>query len=277
MGKVEILCATMHQKDFSKIKEMNINCDVVFANQADDNRYEECEFNGHKAKMITTSTRGVGINRNLALTYASAEYCILADDDVVYDDDMKERVLAEFENHPDADVMIFHFNSDSNVRVLKKYPKTKRWPAYRGLPFGGIRIAFRLDCVKKANVWFTTLFGGGATFPSGEDSIFLAALRKAGLRIYVSKETIGTVSYGTSSWFSGFNEEFYYGKGAFFQAARPKLKYFWMTYSAIKTHKRNKDMKFFDKLKWMYYGMIGYKKLLSYDDYVHSVDSDKTS
>ena len=93
MPNLEILCVTMHQKDFSKIKEMNINCDVVFANQADDNRYDECEFDRYKAKMITTSTRGVGINRNLALSYASAEYCILADDDVVYDDDMKERVL----------------------------------------------------------------------------------------------------------------------------------------------------------------------------------------
>ena len=127
------------------------------------------------------------------------------------------------------------------------------------------------------SVFFTLLFGGGAVFPMGEDSKFLLDLRKAGLRFYVSKETIGQVNHTTSTWFTGIDEKYYYGRGAFFQAARPKLKYFWMTYSAIKTHKRNKDMKFFDKLKWMYYGMIGYKKLLSYDDYVHSVDSDKTS
>ena len=34
MSKLEVLCVTMHQKDFSKIREMNINADVVFANQA---------------------------------------------------------------------------------------------------------------------------------------------------------------------------------------------------------------------------------------------------
>lgn len=33
MSKFELLCVTMHQKDFSKIQEMNIHSDVVFANQ----------------------------------------------------------------------------------------------------------------------------------------------------------------------------------------------------------------------------------------------------
>ena len=272
MPNLEILCVTMHQKDFSKIKEMNINCDVVFANQADDNRYDECEFDRYKAKMITTSTRGVGINRNLALSYASAEYCILADDDVVYDDDMKERVLSEFENHPEADVMIFHLSSDSKERTLEKYSKTKRWPVYKGLPFGGVRIAFRLGSVKKANVWFTTLFGGGAIFPSGEDSLFLTGLRKAGLKFYVSKETIGKVSFDTSSWFTGYNEKYYYGKGAFYQAIRPKMKYFWMLYILLRTYKRG-DKKLVDRLRWMYYGSVGYKKLLSYDEFERQIKS----
>ena len=45
--------------------------------------------------MITTETRGVGINRNLALTYAKGEICLFADDDVTYNDDVEERVLAE--------------------------------------------------------------------------------------------------------------------------------------------------------------------------------------
>ncbi len=34
MLSFEVLCVTMNQNDFSKIKEMNINSDVVFANQA---------------------------------------------------------------------------------------------------------------------------------------------------------------------------------------------------------------------------------------------------
>jgi len=108
MTMFEILCVTMHQRDFSKIREMNIHSDVVFANQADRTEKQQIEFEGHTARMITTDTRGVGINRNTALMYAQGEICLFADDDVTYDDDMEQRVLAEFDSHPDADVMIFH-------------------------------------------------------------------------------------------------------------------------------------------------------------------------
>ena len=65
----EVLVATMHQSDFSKISEMNISSDVVFANQCDRTAYEELRFDGHTAKMISTETRGVGMNRNLSLIH----------------------------------------------------------------------------------------------------------------------------------------------------------------------------------------------------------------
>ena len=123
MSRFEILCVTMHQKDFSKIEQMNIHSDVVFANQADRTCFEEKEFDGHRARMITTDTRGVGINRNLALTYAKGEICLFADDDVTYNDDMEERVLAEFDAHPDADIIIFHLDTDSDRKQIK-YNKT---------------------------------------------------------------------------------------------------------------------------------------------------------
>ena len=92
MSTFEILCVTMHQNDFSKLTEMNVHSDIVYANQCDHTSYEEIEFEGHTAKMISTTTRGVGINRNLALTYATADICLMADDDVTYTDDMEQRV-----------------------------------------------------------------------------------------------------------------------------------------------------------------------------------------
>ena len=158
MSRFEVLCVTMHQNDFSKIKEMNIHSDVVFANQSDHTSYEELEFDGYTAKMISTETRGVGINRNFSLMYATADICLFADDDVVYNDDYKDVILSEFDAHPDADVFIFHFDTDSERKQVK-YPKTKKCGRFSRLPWGGIRIAFRLSSVKKAKVNFTTLFG----------------------------------------------------------------------------------------------------------------------
>ena len=95
MSTFEILCVTMNQKDFSKIEEMNIHSNVVFANQANNVCYCEKEFNGSKAKMITTNTRGVGINRNIALMYANADICLFADDDVTYVNNVFEIYLPD--------------------------------------------------------------------------------------------------------------------------------------------------------------------------------------
>lgn len=271
MAKLELLCVTMHQTDFSKIKEMNINTDVFFANQADIYDYSEYEFDGYCAKMLTTTTRGVGKNRNIALLHASSEYCLLADDDVVYDDDMPERVIAEFEEHPDADVIIFHFETDDPVRTQIKYSETKRWSRFNRLPFAGFRIAFKLDSIRKANVWFSTLFGGGCIFPSGEDSMFLSDLQRAGLNFYVSKESIGRVSFEKSTWYSGVNEKYFYGKGAFYQATRPTFKYFWMLHMLLRTCK-NTDLTPLEKLRWMKYGATGYKMILSYDQFCSKMD-----
>lgn len=266
MSKFEIACVTMHQKDFSKLNEMNIHSDVIYANQCDRTAYEEVEFDGHTARMISTETRGVGVNRNLALTYAEGDIVLFADDDVTYIDDLEDIVTAEFDAHPDADVFIFHLDTDDPKRKQKKYPKTRKCSRFERMPWGGIRIAVRLNSIRKANIWFTTLFGGGCIFPSGEDSMWLTDAKHKGLVFYVSKETIGTVSFENSSWFTGADEKFYYGKGAFYQAVHPKTKYIWMLYFALRTSKGGK-LPFKDKMKWMKCGDKGYTEMKSF----HSV------
>jgi len=266
MPSFEILCVTMHQSDFSKIKEMNINSDVVFANQADETSYKEFEFNGNKAKMITTQTRGVGNNRNLALTYAKADICLFADDDVKYVDNMEQLVVNEFENHPDADVIIFNLETDDSLRKQKRYYKTRKCHMFERMPWGYSRIAIRLNSVKKANIWFTTLFGGGCVFPSGEDSMWLTQAKKKGLKFYVSKEVIGTVDFSVSTWYTGADEKYYYGKGAFYKAIHPRMLYVWMLYFALRTYKNSK-LSFNERLKWMNCGKQGYANMVSYDDF----------
>ena len=262
----EILCVTMHQTDFSKIEAMNIHSDVVFANQADCTAYEEYEFDGHRAKMITTATRGVGVNRNLGLLYASADICLFADDDVRYVDDMEARVLAEFEAHSDADIIIFHLDSDDDAYRQRQYKKTLRHRRFERMPWGAIRIAFRSSAVKQANLWFTTLFGGGCIFPSGEDSMWLTDAKRAGLRFYVSKETIGTVSFAESTWFTGYNERFYFGKGAYHQAMHPKTFWLWKQYVLFR-FRNHKQLSQREKLRWMNLGRRGYLEMKGYGDY----------
>ena len=83
---LETLVATMHQTDFSLVDKMNIQSDVVFANQCDRNGIEVVNKDGITAKMISTDTRGVGLNRNIALLMSSADILLFSDDDFTYND-----------------------------------------------------------------------------------------------------------------------------------------------------------------------------------------------
>lgn len=270
MLSFEVLCVTMNQSDFSKVKEMNIHSNVVFANQSDKNCYDEFEFDGNRAKMITTSTRGVGINRNFALCYANSDICLFADDDVKYVDNMEELIVNEFEANPDADIIIFNLDTNDSVRRQKRYYKTKPHRFWERMPWATFRIAVRTKSVRKANLWFTTLFGGGCVFPSGEDSMWLTDAKKKGLKFYVSKEVIGTVDFSVSTWYSGANEKFYYGKGAFYKCIHPRMLYVWMMYFALRTHKVS-ELSFLQRIKWMLTGAKQYENLNSYESYIKSI------
>ena len=270
MSKFQLLCVTMHQNDFSKIEEMNIHSDVVFANQCDHTSFETFEFDGHTAKMISTETRGVGINRNLALNYAEGEICLFADDDIKYIDNLEQVVLKEFEACPKADIIIFHLDTDSKGRKQRTYPKTRKHGRFERMPWGTIRVAFRLEAMKRANLWFNTLFGGGCVFPSGEDSIWLSDAKRKGLKFYVSKETIGTVSFAESTWFTGYDEKYFYGIGACYAAMNSKTVFAKFLYTLLRTRGAG-ELSLSQKLRFMRYGKDGYKRSLSFKDYMEKI------
>lgn len=261
----EILCTTMHQHDFSKLAEMNIHSNIVYANQADTVRYDECHLNGYRARMITTNTRGVGKNRNIALTYADADICLLADDDVIYDDHAEKIILDEFNSLKGADAIIFNVLSDNLERPEKINHHPRRMRSSSPNPYGTYRIAVRLDAVRRRNLWFSTLFGGGAPYSCGEDSLFVYDMLRCGLRIYVSDKEIAHVKQECSSWFKGMNERYFYDKGAFYQAAhKGVLKYLYVFYFAARTV-RMSPLSSTLKIRLMLNGIKGYRTLAQYE------------
>lgn len=163
---IEILCATMHQYDFSKHDTMNIHdCDVVFANQADKFSYQEMTVGSNSVKMLTTATRGVGKNRNLALALASGEILLFADDDLTYEPNMPRMISAGFQRFPDADMIVFGTRYTKNGNVYKcRKPKAGKLPFFRALRYGTCALAVRRSSVLKHDLHFTELFGGGCRY-----------------------------------------------------------------------------------------------------------------
>lgn len=263
MDKLEVLCVTMHQKDFSKIQEMNIQSDVVFANQADRYDYEELEFEGNLARMITTNQRGVGRNRNTALLYAKREICLLADDDIIYKEGYEKAIINAFKDIPKADIIIFncYSNSEQKPRITNGISRVRYWNFMR---HGTCRMAIRKASIVRKNIFFSLLFGGGAIYSSGEDSLFLKKALEQGLRVYTHPYFIGTINYETSTWFSGFNEKYFFDKGAWLQIAFPYFKFILACYFVLKLGKKS-DLGSKKIFKLLVEGMKAYKKDMSYD------------
>lgn len=265
MSRLEILVATMYQGDLSKTKEMNIDCDVIFANQSDSYSYMEEKISMGVAKMITTRERGVGRNRNLLLSMAQNEICLLSDDDVVYVDNCKDIILNAFNELPHADIIIFNIETLGDKVNRRINTKIKKVNIFNFMNYGAVRIAFRRDNILRKNLWFSLKFGGGATYGAGEDSLFLREALQKKLNIYTYPSKIAVVKQTESTWFKGYNSKFFFDKGAFCEAAFQNLKYLVIIYYAWR-FKGLADSTFLSNIREMINGMKGFKKGKSYEE-----------
>ena len=164
MDRVEVVCVTMGQKDLSIAEKMHITGNAVFGNQADGYRKEMQTCDGRTLNMITTDTRGVGVNRNIALLHATGDILLFADDDVCYADGYADGVRRAYAQYPDADMIIFSMDITQGGRVIRQIKnRDGRLHFHRALRYGTCVCSIRRDSQRRANIWFSTLFGGGTT------------------------------------------------------------------------------------------------------------------
>lgn len=208
---IDILVATIKQNDLSIAARMNIKGNCIIANQANTVRYNS----DSSVKMLTTDTKGVGINRNLGIMLSNADICVLADDDMVFKDDAMDIVQKAFKKLPEADIIIFNID-DSTGAKHRINSKIKRLRFYNVFNYGAVRLAFRRNSILKANILFTLLFGGGCQYSNGEDSIFLGDAIKKGLKVYAYPASIATLQPSSSTWFRGYEKKFFMDKGAMY-------------------------------------------------------------
>lgn len=261
MHRLEVLVATMHQTDFSKIVEMNIDSDAFFANQSEVYAYDETYMNGHQMRMLTTPERGVGKNRNKALLYAEGDILLFSDDDMVYNDGYAEEILKAYQEIPDADVIIFGCDLEKEGMIIGRVAnETKRLRIHNAMKYGTSCVSVRRERLEKANIWFSVLFGGGCEFSAGEDSLFLMDCFKKKLRIYSHQYVLGRSKCDVSTWFSGYHEKYFHDKGVWIGAALPVVSgYVFMLHLAFRTRKMS-DISFWKRVSCMRSGMKTWKR-----------------
>ena len=258
MLNVQVLIATMDQTDHNLLEKMNIQSDAIVGNQCDRNEIEEFEYKGNNIKWLSFAERGVGLNRNNALMRATAEFCVLADDDMRFHDGYLEKVQKAFEENPNADVIVYNIDENPVVRfVNSKKIKVSKHNYGR---YGAVRIAFRREKIFLNNISFNLLFGGGAKYSAGEDSLFLKSCLDKGLKIIAVPFSIARLEDAReSTWFRGHTDKFFLDKGVLYYCLSRKASKLLSFYHCFKHRKKYADYGWKNAYKMMRKGIKNVK------------------
>lgn len=218
--KLQVLVSALEKNVRELAEKMNIRTDAVIVNQCDG--YGYCEFGLEMACRIQCflmKERGVGLSRNTALLHAKGDICLFSDEDIVLSDDYAQSILDAYSRFPNADLLLFNVKVAEPRRTYwNEQVKRIRWYNYGRYP--AYSISAKLDALRRANVHYSLLFGGGAKYSNGEDSLFLRDCLRAGLRIYAVPVCIGEEvereSEKKSTWFDGYSEKFFVDRGVLY-------------------------------------------------------------
>lgn len=213
--RLQLLVAAVGQTPQNLPQQMNIGSDAIIVNQTDHYDYQEFDYKGHRVRFFSMAERGVGLSRNHSLLRADAEIALFADEDIAYVDGYEALVIKAFEENPKADMILFnvqaapgretyHISEPGRVRIYN----CGRYPTYS--------FAIRTKEVHKRNITFSLLFGGGAKYCNGEDSLFISECIKKGMKVYKVPVLLGKEIERPSTWFTGYNEKFFFDRGVLY-------------------------------------------------------------
>lgn len=278
--KLEVLISCMYQKDFSILEKINVHSDILIVNQCDENGYKEEIRNGYLCRMISTTKRGLSRSRNECLNNMNGDIGIICDDDIIYYDNYSEIILNAFKELKDADIIVFDMeflNNNEDVSGMKKEIKNikkitsnikiRKSPSYKN--YISSTIAFKKESLHKKNIWFNLNFGTGSQkYSNGEESLLMREAKRKGLKVYEYFSILGVQDHRMeeSTWFKGYDEKYFYDKGALVKALYPYLYIIFKYYYLFKLYKVT-NLSIFQILKYINQGIKGYNSNLSYKEF----------
>lgn len=267
MKNVEILLSVMHQKDSSFVTSMNLETDILIINQCDENKYEEKIYNGHVVRMIYTTERGLSRSRNMALKNAKGDICVICDEGETFCSGYKDAILSAYKEKPNAAVIAFNVNrTDIRGALNKKITKFKKYTQKES--FCSINLTFQRELILRNSIFFNLYFGAGSgKISCGEESLWQRSIKNKKLEMYKHPFTIAESCKNKSTWFTGYDENFFYDKGFYVAEAMPKTKHLFKYYYILRLLSVC-NLPIVKQIKSLNMGIKGHKENLSYLDYV---------
>ncbi|MCH4551348.1 glycosyltransferase family A protein [Aestuariibaculum lutulentum] len=261
---LEILISTMNRTSLGFLSNMfpddYINYNILIVNQT--SKANILKSNYSNIRVINSFEKGISKSRNLAIQNAKAVYCLLADDDIQYQQSFSKKILDAFVDYKEADIVTFQMINDKG-ELYNRYPDTVKHDRKTVSTVNSVVIAFRRKSVVEHNLFFNNYFGLGSIFETADEYVFLRSCLRANLNLFY-KPIIILKHPCYSSGTDVSSDKVIFARSAVFYKYNGIVTYFKLAYHLLLLLKNN-DLYFsqlFIKYKAGLKGILKYKSLL---------------
>lgn len=229
LPKIEILVATIHRGSLDFLWAMfayNNHADfkILIINQTTPDALLVSEF--EHIKVINCYEFGVAKSRNLALTNATAPICLMADDDIIYQPNLKTSILEAHLKYPDAAMVSFEAVDENHIPYTNYGQEGLHTKASLRKIYTWV-ISFKRELYITRQVYYNAHFGFGAAFQGGEEYVFLRNAYDKGLKMVHVTKTIVQHPNASSGRLMG-SDAAVFSKAALQYRFLGNLSYFWV-------------------------------------------------
>ena len=253
MYKFMILVSTVDDKFFKQNR--NIDIPYLVINQLIKKKHSLFK---NENLLFSYNESGLSRSRNRAIQQASADICLIADDDVEFDENIENIVLKTFNKNPEADIITFQIKTPDN-KQYKNYKENSFYHNHKTImSVSSIEIAFRRKSIVKNNLFFDESFGLGTNIPTGEEIIFLSDALNKGLKIlYIPIPIVTHPSESSGKDYD--NSKLIMAKGAMFYRLFGKMGYAISLLFVLKKRNLSSTYNYFQFASLMLEGIKNYK------------------
>ncbi len=175
---LEILISTI-DTGITKISDILLpfrpDVKYIVSHQYQDEKYLPIPKELIREDVLVSQIPGKGLtkSRNNAIRLATADICVIADDDVRYTDEYFDTILDVYQNN-DVNVACFMINTGEGNPKYKNYSNNEIIiKSLKDHAPSSIEITFRLKPVLEKEILFDERFGLGSWLAGGEENLFI--------------------------------------------------------------------------------------------------------
>lgn len=225
----EILISTMFKEDLSFLDAVfSFNdiddFDIIIVNQTDMDTWLVSDR--PNIKVINSLERGSPASRNLAIKNATAEVCLMGDDDIIYQPNLKQHIEETYSAHPTIAMISFEAINEEGQLFTDYYPEGLHSKKSLKKIYTWV-ISFKRQIFKEHQVYFNHYFGVGSVFKGETEYAFLRNAFDKGLEMIHVAQTIVQHSNESSGSLMG-SDHALYARSALAYRFYGNLSYLWL-------------------------------------------------